>query len=139
MTGAKSNLKYKFSYARVLMLWVKKTEVSLEFQKYVQKVKKIKLSTSIAVCQFLVPYSDTNLTFLSAGSTYPPFCKGLPHASQISNWDPALGNEALFGDIQVEHVQRVVDGLHFTHHDHAVLKLLGDANQHTMTMILCLI
>jgi len=69
----------------------------------------------------------------------PSVCKSLSHTCQILDWNPTLCNKTLFGDIHVEHVQCVVDSLHFAHHHRPVLKLLRNTNQYTVTMVLCLV
>lgn len=57
-------------------------------------------------------------------------------AIEISDGTPALGDETLLRDVQVEHVERVVDGLDLAHLDEPHLDVLGRRHQHAMTVVL---
>ena len=55
---------------------------------------------------------------------------------EVGHGAPALGDETLLGDVQVEHVERVVDGLDLTHLDEPHLDVLSSRHQHAVTVVL---
>ena len=57
---------------------------------------------------------------------------------QIGDRNPALGNQALLRHVQVEEIQRVVDGLDLAHLDEPVLDVLGRSDQHPVAVVLSL-
>ena len=58
---------------------------------------------------------------------------------EVSDWTPALSDEAFLRDIEVEHVECVVDGFDLAHLDEPDLDVLSGGDQHTVTVILCLL
>lgn len=51
---------------------------------------------------------------------------------------PALSNETLLRHVQIEQVQRVVNGLDLAHLYEPVLDVLRSSNQHAVTVVLSL-
>ena len=58
---------------------------------------------------------------------------------KVSNWTPALPDETLLGDIQVEHVECMVYGFDLAHLYEPHLNVLGRSHQDTVTMVLGLL
>jgi len=55
---------------------------------------------------------------------------------EIVDRTPTLGDEAFLRHVQVEHVERVVDGFDLAHFDEPHFDVLGGCNQHAMTVVL---
>ncbi|CAN7977326.1 unnamed protein product, partial [Ixodes persulcatus] len=55
---------------------------------------------------------------------------------EVRDCTPALCDEALLGDVQVEQVQGVVDGFDLAHLHKPVLDVLGRSHQHPVTVVL---
>ena len=68
--------------------------------------------------------------------TYSATPKSLLDAIQISHRAPALSNETFLGNIKVEHVQRVVDGLDLAHFDGPHFNVLGRSHQNSVPVVL---
>ena len=62
--------------------------------------------------------------------------KGKLYALQVSDRAPTLSNETLLCDVQVEHVQSVVDRLDLAHFDVPDLDVLGGRHQDSVSMVL---
>ena len=70
--------------------------------------------------------------------TYSSSSKCKLYFVQVSNWAPALSNQTLLCDIQIEHVQGVVDSFDLSHFDEPHLDVFGGCHQYPMTVVLCL-
>ena len=55
---------------------------------------------------------------------------------KVVDWTPTLADETFLRDVQVEHVERVVDGFDLAHLDEPYFDVLSGCHQHAMTMIL---
>lgn len=55
---------------------------------------------------------------------------------QVQGRHPALGDEALLRHIQIEQVQRVVDGLNLAHLHEPVFDVLGGSHENAVTVVL---
>ena len=62
--------------------------------------------------------------------------ESLLNAVEVCHRTPALCDETLVGDVQVEHVEGVVDGLDLAHLDEPHLDVLGCCHKYAMTMVL---
>lgn len=86
----------------------------------------------------LASHLTENKIFVCA-ATYRSIRECLLHDGQILHRHPALPDKALLGNVHVEQVEGVVDGLHFPHHDAPVLQLFGNINQDALAMVLSLV
>ena len=73
---------------------------------------------------------------LSCPSTHRASLECLLYLGQISYGTPALSDETFLRDVQIEHVQGVVDGLDLTDLDEPHLDVFGGCHQDAVTMVL---
>lgn len=56
----------------------------------------------------------------------------------VCHWEPDLGDDALLGDVNVAHIQDMVDGLHLLHFDDPGVPVGGCFLQEALPVRLCL-
>lgn len=54
----------------------------------------------------------------------------------VGSWNPALGNQTLLSDIQVEVVESVIDGLDLANLDEPNLDVLGGRDEYAMPVVI---
>lgn len=64
--------------------------------------------------------------------------QGLLNVSSVCYWEPDLGNDALLGDVNVAHVQHMVDGLHLLYFDDPGVPVGSCFLQQALSVRLCL-
>ena len=70
--------------------------------------------------------------------THISMLQGQSDAPQVLLGAPALGDQALVGDVHVAEVQRVVDGLQLAHLDEPDPQAVGGRCQDALAVVLCL-
>ena len=72
----------------------------------------------ILICISIVNWRQKSIKYRST-------TKGHLYLLQVSYWTPTFPDETLLGDVEVEHVQRVVDRLDLAYLDEPDLDVLG--------------
>jgi hypothetical protein len=80
----------------------------------------------------------SRLRQITASVAYSSPPEGQLNGLQVQNRHPALCDQTLLGHIQVEQVQRVINGFDLAHFNEPVLDVFCSSNQDSMSMVLSL-
>lgn len=71
-------------------------------------------------------------------NSYTSSIQSISNAINLKQWDPALADETLLSDVQIEEVQGVINSLNLPHFDEPDSNILSSGYQDSMSMVLSL-
>jgi hypothetical protein len=71
-----------------------------------------------------------------ASAAFGSATEGELDSFHVGDGHPTFGDQTFLGHVQIEEIQRVVDGFDFTHFDEPVADVFGSGYQHAVAMVL---